>query len=140
MPRRLHHEIFGVALVSLACSLVIDTSEIDAGCGEGMKICAGSCVRIDDPAYGCTRTECSPCEDSEGDPFGDRRLPICEGTSCVTDTCAYGFGCDDCTVPILSDPMNCGRCRNSCDPGSVCLLGVCQDPNAMGVAGSETGS
>lgn len=136
-PRPLPHGIFALALVTLACSLVIDTSEIDAGCGDDMKICAGSCVRIDDPAYGCTMTECSPCEDGQGDPFGDRRLPICNGTDCDTDTCAFGFGCNDCTVPVLSDPANCGSCGNDCDPGWICLLGVCEDPDAIGAGGAD---
>ena len=140
MARRAVYKLLGAAFGSIACSLIVDTSEIDAGCGEGMKVCFGACVKIDDPAYGCSPTECKACDDGEGDFFGDKRLPTCDGSECVTDTCAFGFGCDDCTVPILSDPMNCGKCRELCDEGFICLLGVCRDPNGAGGARAEAGN
>ena len=113
----------------LACSIAIDTSEIDAGCPAGAKLCGGACVRIDDPAYGCTNRGCEPCErDGNSRLFGDRVIPKCsdEG-ACVVDRCAFGFGCDEsCSIRLLTSSDNCGTCGTRCDDWETCYFGECR--------------
>jgi hypothetical protein len=109
----------------LACSLVVDTDEIDAGCPARTKFCDGKCVDVDDATFGCSDEGCDPClTDVDGDPFGDRFVPECRDGACVVGDCAFGYGCDDCSAKLLSDPENCGACRQSCD-GGTCSLGAC---------------
>lgn len=122
--------LFGV----LACSLLVDTSEIVAGCGAGMKYCANKCVRIDDAFYGCTESGCGECEE-----LGDHTEVRCEGNQCVRKNCAYGWGCDDCSAPLFTDETNCGVCSNRCktmDPEETCQKGVCIPVEGSGVAGA----
>ena len=133
MARRPLHRLFGAALGSLACSLVVDTSEIDSGCGDGKKFCAGTCVGVDDPAYGCTLDRCDPCRlDPFGNAFGDRVIPKCERGVCVAETCAFGYGCPDCSKRLLTDPANCGKCGNPCDGEQTCSLGSCVSDGGAG--------
>jgi len=128
----------GVSTVfgALACSLIVDTDEIDEGCPASTKYCGGRCVRIDDATYGCTDEGCDPClTDLDGDPFGDRFVPQCQNGACVPGDCAFGYGCDDCAARLLSDPENCGTCRHACD-GGTCSLGSCVHSGAGGEEGS----
>src|SRR5262245_5198779 len=102
-----------------ACSLLVDSSELDEGCPSGRKYCGGSCVPVNDPAYGCETTGCEPCGRDNG-------VPRCDGTECVWDTCLYGFGCEECTAKILIDPNNCGFCGHPCTPvEQTCSAGEC---------------
>jgi hypothetical protein len=114
-------------LGAFACSLAIDTSEIDAGCPAGTKLCGSSCVEIEDPAYGCTNRGCAPCErDRDSDLFGERFIPRCAGGFCVVDKCAFGFGCDElCSVRLLTSHTNCGRCNRGCEAWETCSFGDC---------------
>ena len=120
-----------------ACSLLVDTSEIDAGCGDGMKYCEEKCVSVTEPFYGCSGPPlCNPCP-------GDNVVNRCENGACVFVECVHGWGCDDCTANLLTDRRNCGECLNDCGPGFTCSGGVCVppqggrvDPGAGGAGGS----
>jgi hypothetical protein len=138
MKRRPFHQLFGAALGTLACSLVVDTSEIDSGCGAGAKYCEG-CVRIDDPAYGCKPDRCEPCRfDANGNEFGDRVIPKCDREVCVVETCVFGYGCPDCSKSLLSDRTNCGECGEICTEGlQTCREGVCVDLPGVGGAAAN---
>src|SRR3954447_7288759 len=109
-------------LFALSCSLVIDTSDVDRGCGPTRKLCADKCVELDDPAYGCTRSECSVC------PLANA-IPRCAGETCVVSACLFGFDCpqDDkgCLTNILVDPTHCGHCDRQCLEGESCSDGTC---------------
>jgi len=128
----------GLVLVAgaVACSLVVDTAEIDAGCDPGKKLCDGTCVGIDDPTYGCKRDRCLPCQrDALGVPFGDRLIPKCKDFECVVASCAFGYGCEGCKVRLLTDPSNCGTCGRACADDETCSRGECRGP-AGGVGGA----
>jgi hypothetical protein len=123
----------GALTSAAACSLLVDTSGLDEGCPSGRKFCAGSCVPVNDAAYGCEETGCEPCRRDNG-------VPRCDGTECVWDTCLYGYGCEQCTARILIDPENCGFCRHACDPDEqTCSAGECVPPGSGG-AGGEAGA
>lgn len=109
-------------LCALSCSLVVDTSDVDQGCGSGRKLCAGKCVDQTDQAYGCTPTGCAPCRLTNA-------IPRCEGETCVVNACLFGFDCPDekagCLTNILVDSEHCGHCDTSCLPGQSCSNGGC---------------
>lgn len=110
--------VFGV----LGCSMAVDVSDIDRGCGPGKKLCgAGNCVEQSDPAYGCTRDHCEPCSLMNA-------IPGCAGETCVVNACLLGFGCPNeagCPANILIEPQNCGRCNSGCASGESCRDGQC---------------
>jgi len=107
---------------ALGCSLLVDTSDIDAGCPEGTKLCAGvGCVDLEDPAYGCKRDSCIPCTEVTN------AVAECAGFEC-RGRCLDGFGCPNCLVNILTDEGNCGECDHPCAPGQVCKEGNCAAP------------
>jgi len=114
--------IAGGWLCALSCSLVVDTSDVDQGCGSGRKLCAGKCVDQSDPAYGCTRSECSSCRLTNA-------IPRCEGETCVVNACLLGFDCPDektgCFINIFTDSTHCGRCDTACLAGEDCSDGRC---------------
>jgi hypothetical protein len=114
-------------LAALACSFIVDTDEIVEGCGSGKKLCAGVCVDIGDPAYGCLPNVCEPCRRDHG-------IPRCGANDCEYETCLYGWGCSDCRRQILSDPEHCGGCNKSCD-GGTCRCGLCVDSIDAGAGG-----
>jgi len=109
-------------LCALSCSLVVDTSDVDQGCGPNRKLCAGQCVEQTDKAYGCTRTGCDPCR-------LDNAIPRCEEGTCVVDACLFGFDCPEekkgCNINILVDKDNCGHCNRHCPSGKSCSNGEC---------------
>ena len=131
MPRRsLARPIIAAAwLLALSCSLVVDTSDVDRGCGSGRKLCADTCVQVSDPAYGCTPDLCDPCRLTNA-------IPRCEDDTCVVNACLLGFDCPDektgCHTNILVDPANCGHCQTACQAGESCSDGRC----VLGQAGS----
>ena len=129
--------IFGV----LACSLIVETDEIDSGCEPTTKFCAGRCVKVSDPTYGCKSEGCDPCQrDGEGDPFGDRYVPKCVGDKCEIDRCAFGWGCEHCDVMLFNDDRNCGQCMNDCTlSGKRCAAGTCVPEDGVGGAGGSPG-
>jgi len=112
----------GAWLFALSCSLVVDTSEIDRGCGSGRKLCAGKCVEESDPAYGCTPSQCDPCRLTNA-------IPRCEGDTCVVNACLLGFDCPDektgCHTNILVDSAHCGHCQTACQAEESCSNGRC---------------
>jgi hypothetical protein len=119
------------------CSLLVDTSGIDAGCGDGMKYCDEKCVSVSEPFYGCTETFCTPCH-------GDHVVNRCENGACVLVECVHGWGCEGCTANLLTDVQNCGTCLNNCGTGWTCSGGVCVppdggrvDPDGAGGAGGS---
>jgi len=109
-------------LCALSCSFVIETSDVDQGCGSGKKLCAGKCVEQSDKRYGCTRTGCDPCRLTNA-------IPACAGEECVVDACLLGFGCADekvgCPTNILVNHENCGSCWMPCHGSEICSDGTC---------------
>jgi hypothetical protein len=100
----------------------LDASD-DTECFSGNKNCEGVCVRIDDPAFGCTRESCSPCVIRNGEP-------VCAAGVCVVARCIFGYeDCntdplDGCEVDVLRDRKNCGGCGKACPTG---YCGGCKD-------------
>jgi len=114
-------------LCALSCTLVVDTSDVDRGCGSERKLCNGKCVDLSDPAYGCTRTECEPCRLTNA-------IPRCDGEMCVVNACLFGFDCPEedagCLTNVLVDFDHCGHCNMHCLDGQSCSDGVCVDGQA----------
>ncbi|HEX2673621.1 MAG TPA: hypothetical protein VHM25_22235 [Polyangiaceae bacterium] len=117
-------------LCALSCSLVVDTSDIDQGCGSNRKLCGDQCVELSDPAYGCTRDECAPCRLTNA-------IPRCDGETCVVAACLFGFDCPEektgCLTNVLVDSEHCGHCDTACTDGTSCSNGKC----VLGQAGSS---
>lgn len=109
-------------LCALSCSLVVDTSDVDQGCGPERKLCAGKCVELSDPAYGCTRSDCDPCRLTNA-------IPRCDGETCVVNACLLGFDCPEektgCLTNVLVDSAHCGHCNFRCAMDESCSNGVC---------------
>jgi hypothetical protein len=120
----------GFALLLGGCSLLVDASEIDAGCAADEKRCYFECVKRDDPAYGCRPTQCEPCDLANG-------VPACGADDqCHAEYCLYGFartrsdGVWKCSVqPVLADPANCGPFGAACLDGELCHAGKCVPAN-----------
>jgi hypothetical protein len=98
------------------------------GCKPDEKTCAGMCVKIDDPSYGCGTASCGACA-----PQANATATCSQGV-CVLGACATGFkNCDGndgngCETDVQSDPMQCGACGSPCMvPNAVpsCISGVC---------------
>ena len=113
----------GVALAFCGCSLLVDASDIDAGCPDGYKDC-GECVRVDDARYGCDDVLCDPCNIPNAEP-------TCVDGQCEIERCWFGFGQveDGCELPVLGDPKNCGSPNNACADGWLCIFGECVEPD-----------
>jgi hypothetical protein len=115
----------------VGCSLAFSASDVDRGCGGGMKWCDGQCVGVDDPAYGCADPFCEPC------PL-QNAIPGCGDHGCYVQQCVYGFaecpsGGEGCAANILTDETNCGECKLACGSGEVCILGHCSASIPQGV-------
>lgn len=104
------------------CALVVDASDIDRGCGSGMKLCGpGNCVRVKDPAYGCSPNNCVPCQLKNA-------IPTCAGEMCAVEACLFGFDCQDesgCPTNVLVNHDHCGKCDVACGEGQSCQDGAC---------------
>jgi hypothetical protein len=114
----------------LGCSLLVDTSDLDAGCPEGTKLCPGhGCVELTDPAFGCKVDSCIPCTEVKN------AVAVCTDFEC-SGKCLEGFGCAGCRANLLTEEGNCGGCCASpseeceyrCAPGQVCKAGKCVAP------------
>ena len=89
------------------------------GCGEGSKKCAGKCVAINDPSYGCGETTC----DAQNCPDPQTGTLVCNGTSCEVGICgATTKECESKCVPLdrnngCADPASCTACdsNQACD-------------------------
>lgn len=105
---------------ALGCSLMVETSDLDAGC-PGQRLCDGRCVSNTDPAYGCTPGVCgAPCTKQNG-------IPECVEGVCVLKECRYGFGCETCTTEVLTNELHCGSCNVECKTGERCINGQCSE-------------
>ena len=98
------------------------------GCDVGEKDCDGTCVDVDDPDFGCTPTECAPC-----DLVG--ATAACQSGQCVIGECLDGFDdCDNevntgCETDLMNDLDHCGACNDSCSvTGADCAIGICTGP------------
>jgi hypothetical protein len=89
-------------------------------CRSGQKLCGGTCVDINDPAYGCDPVVCASCT------IPSYATAIkCSAGSCAVDTCMpgrsdcdgnFGNGCE----ADLGRSQTCGSCSHACNPGQVC--------------------
>lgn len=85
-------------------------------CSSTQKDCAGKCVEIDDPAYGCTEASCNQSECP-----ADAATLACEAGACVVGSCPEYF-------------KKCGgRCVSNYDPTYGCTekgcdAATCPDP------------
>jgi hypothetical protein len=107
-------------LLCAACSLVVDTDELEQGCAQGTKPCevepgVRRCVSVTDPEYGCARDSCVPCTLMNA-------VEVCDlAGECAVGTCQPGYqNCDlvaknGCEVDLESNYNNCGHCDTSCD-------------------------
>lgn len=100
-------------------------------CKSIEKSCAGKCVALGDPSYGCDPKLCAAaCEASAANT-----VAVCKDFACAIN-CADGFAdCDGdlangCEVRTSEDPSNCGTCANSCGAANsvtrACLKGRCE--------------
>ena len=82
-------------------------------CPAGTKNCAGTCVPVDRPEYGCGGTSCAPCSA----PFA--KAMKCELGACKVATCregrddCNGRADDGCEADLLT-AETCGSCTRSC--------------------------
>lgn len=103
-------------------------------CSASQKDCAGACVEIDDPAYGCTAASCNQSECPTG-----AASYACDQGACVIATCpaqtklcdgrcvavadpTYGCSADACDGSVCPNPGANGALVCS---GSSCLIGTC---------------
>ena len=98
------------------------------GCLADEKTCAGMCVKLSDPTYGCGTTSCGACATVPN------AQATCSQGVCVLGTCADGFkNCDGndgngCEANIKTDPLQCGACGSACMVTNAvpsCVMGVC---------------
>jgi hypothetical protein len=98
-------------------------------CATDEKLCAGNCVKVDDPAFGCTPTSCDACQ------APPNAAAACSGGQCTLGGCAAGFkNCDGdasngCETNTDTDPDQCGACGSPCivpHALATCVAGKCQ--------------
>src|SRR6185437_16526477 len=53
------------------------------GCTDGMQMCNGNCVALNDPAFGCGAPSCTPCSTAHG-------TSACAAGTCTVKTCDKG--------------------------------------------------
>jgi len=95
-----------------------------ATCPTGTKLCAGGCVEVNDPAYGCDPKLClAPCSTDHGTP------KCTENGTCGILKCDQQGGWADCNhlakdgcETNLLDPATCTKCDVQCDLTQVCDL------------------
>src|SRR5690349_19921887 len=118
---RLARALVATLLLAVAsCSLLVDSSDLDADCTAAQKWCDGHCVDRNDPRFGCEPGFCEACA-------LPNTIPTCKNGHCAPQECLFGFGCADCTVNVLTDNKNCGTCGNDCHD-KVCKFGQCELP------------
>jgi hypothetical protein len=81
-------------------------------CPTGQRKCNGTCVTVDDPAYGCADPTCTPCAIAHGSA-------TCVNGACAPATCDPGWGdcnakSDDGCETDLSRATSCGSCKIAC--------------------------
>ncbi len=95
-------------------------------CADDEKNCGGACVKIDDPAYGCSTAGCSPCDATANATW------TCSAGACMQTGCAAGFkSCSGACVPKDAahgcGGASCTPCPAdngvaSCDASGACKL------------------
>src|SRR6185437_11855909 len=104
------------------------------GCAANQKVCAGKCVDVYDPTYGCTQTGCTACATQY-----PNAQQACLNGACALGFCDTGFkNCDlndanGCETHVPNDPNNCGACGARCTiphatascSGGMCGVAVC---------------
>lgn len=93
-----------------ACSVFVDLSPLEEGCGPSEKVCDDVCVSAVDPETGCARAGCQPCALPHA-------TPTCANDgSCAIAACIGSYeNCDDehdngCEVNLDTDLDHCGSC------------------------------
>lgn len=138
----------GVGLPSAACSLVVDTEELQRGdeglsCTVEEKVCPdrelpgrGACVSKTNPSYGCGAEACSACA------LANAAARCANNVQCAIATCQGDhFDCNDmvddgCEIDLGRDEKNCGSCDNECRAANgatscsngQCLIVYCSEP------------
>ncbi|MCR4279097.1 MAG: hypothetical protein NUV81_04350 [bacterium] len=96
-------------------------------CNADEKACGNTCVKVDDPEYGCDPSACESCA-SKG--LANVSAYVCEEGACEIATCDGAFqDCDGkvasgCEVDTAHDPDHCGSCMNVC-PQKACEASIC---------------
>ena len=122
-----------------ACSLVVDTSPIDAeGCGSLQVSCDGICRYLTDEGYGCGACQVCEFESVQGEPTGYATFECVSKTStsgsnmppeasmgssskygCENPTCLDGFHGDRCQYP-KNDFAGYSCPSQGCPVGNTC--------------------
>ena len=82
-------------------------------CAADQKRCSGACVAIDDAQFGCTTSDCDPCDV----PYAATEK--CNAGACAVATCTpgradcNGQGSDGCEAD-LGAAATCGGCATAC--------------------------
>jgi hypothetical protein len=118
-----------------ACTVVVDESELQAGCAPDTKACISEtsevleCVSTTNPAYGCASESCNACSlafaTSRCDKNGECDIATCEGKHRDCD----GKKENGCEVDTGYDEENCGSCGNECNLANavpVCSAATCK--------------
>jgi hypothetical protein len=123
--------------LACGCSVLVDRSELESGCGAGRKGCEItpgeiSCVSNASAEFGCSRESCVPCTLPQA-------IEVCGGDGeCAVGTCeAHYENCDlmsenGCEVDLDTSYANCGSCGINCDDA---LRGMEMTVSARCVAG-----
>ncbi|APR82660.1 Hypothetical protein A7982_08009 [Minicystis rosea] len=107
-------------------------SSSSGGCAADEKLCAGGCVAVDDPAYGCGGVDCDPCDLAHV-------VAVCLSGACAVGACDSGFAnCDGdpsngCETPLGTD-ADCAFCGNACSAANGmagCSAGKCTIASCM---------
>lgn len=93
-------------------------------CGTTEKNCGDSCVSNFDPAYGCSATSCSPCDQATHSTY------VCVADACKASGCAAGYkSCGGACVPTDAD-HGCGAASCAACPAAngvpSCEAGACK--------------
>jgi hypothetical protein len=114
-PRFLAHLLLATGgLLSLTvmttCSFVVDVDKLGNGqCGDGSKLCDGTCVGFTLAKYGCAQSGCIPCSLGHA-------TAICVAGKCAVAACngtnkdCNGMSSDGCEIDTDHDPDHCGAC------------------------------
>lgn len=109
------------------------TPAVGAACPPATKSCAGQCVPLEQPQFGCSSRACSACQVSNATPRCNQQ------GGCDIAVCYQAFdNCDGdvsngCETNVRTDPDHCGSCQHRCPElphaqrgcGDVCTIWRC---------------